>query len=99
MADRAARDGAWAKMMKDERMKPDPAKTPPFDGKRMFWGGFELVFDTGADAPDFQSRTQNSLNPHPFGLSCQALPSLCTSRKKPRPRRAQADGAGFKGGV
>ena len=51
--DRVTRDEAWAKMMEDERMKPDPANTP-FDGKRMFWGGFDLVFDTaaeGAQAP------------------------------------------------
>jgi uncharacterized protein YbaA (DUF1428 family) len=48
--DRATRDEAWTKMMEDERMKLDPANTP-FDGKRMFWGGFELVFDTGAEAP------------------------------------------------
>jgi uncharacterized protein YbaA (DUF1428 family) len=45
--DRATRDQAWAKMMEDERMKPDPANTP-FDGKRMFWAGFEMVFDTAA---------------------------------------------------
>ena len=48
--DRATRDQAWAKMMEDDRMKPDPANTP-FDGKRMFWGGFDLVLDTGADTP------------------------------------------------
>ena len=46
--DRATRDAAWPKLMEDERMKPDHASMP-FDGMRMFWGGFELLLDT-ADA-------------------------------------------------
>jgi uncharacterized protein YbaA (DUF1428 family) len=32
--------------MADERMKPDFANMP-FDGKRMFWGGFEPIVDEG----------------------------------------------------
>jgi uncharacterized protein YbaA (DUF1428 family) len=48
--DRAARDAAWPKLMEDERMKPDGEH--PFDGKRMFWGGFDIVFDSaGQTAP------------------------------------------------
>ncbi len=43
--DKATRDSAWAKMMSDERMRPD-REAMPFDGKRMFWGGFENVIDT-----------------------------------------------------
>lgn len=43
-----ANDEAWDKMMKDERMQPGDA---PFDGKRMFWGGFEVIVDTAAQAP------------------------------------------------
>jgi uncharacterized protein YbaA (DUF1428 family) len=43
---RAARDEGWEKLMKDERMKPDGDM--PFDGKRMFFGGFEVLLDTGA---------------------------------------------------
>jgi uncharacterized protein YbaA (DUF1428 family) len=39
------RDQGWAKVMEDERMKHDPANNP-FDGKRMFWGGFRPVLDT-----------------------------------------------------
>jgi len=40
-----ARDAGWAAMLKDERMQsPEP---PIFDGKRMFWGGFEPLFDSG----------------------------------------------------
>ncbi|WHU02306.1 MULTISPECIES: DUF1428 domain-containing protein [unclassified Sphingomonas] len=43
--DKATRDSGWEKVMADERMKP-PAEMP-FDGKRMFWGGFETIVDTG----------------------------------------------------
>ena len=42
---RQQRDKVNAKVMKDPRLEKmmDP-KNPPFDGKRMFWGGFkELV--------------------------------------------------------
>jgi uncharacterized protein YbaA (DUF1428 family) len=44
--DKAARDAGWAKVMQDERMKPDGET--PFDGKRMFWGGFTPILDTAA---------------------------------------------------
>ena len=39
-----ARDEGWAKVMADERMKPDHDNMP-FDGQRMFWGGFEPIVD------------------------------------------------------
>ena len=39
-----ARDEAWPKLMADERMQPDHANMP-FDGKRMFWGGFSTLVD------------------------------------------------------
>jgi uncharacterized protein YbaA (DUF1428 family) len=42
--DKQTRDDAWAKIMDDERMKPDGDM--PFDGQRMFWGGFETIVDT-----------------------------------------------------
>ena len=42
--DKAARDTAWSKIMEDERMKPQGDM--PFDGKRMFWGGFQPILDT-----------------------------------------------------
>ncbi len=42
--DKATRDTAWEKIMSDETMKPEGDM--PFDGKRMFWGGFEPIFDT-----------------------------------------------------
>lgn len=40
--DKATRDEGWKKVMEDPRMQMDPA-TMPFDGKRMFWGGFTPV--------------------------------------------------------
>jgi uncharacterized protein YbaA (DUF1428 family) len=53
--DKATRVAGWEKVMADERMKPDHDKVP-FDGKRMFWGGFEVIVDSkagiGADAPE-----------------------------------------------
>jgi uncharacterized protein YbaA (DUF1428 family) len=39
-----ARDEGWAKVMADERMKPD-FDAMPFDPKRMFWGGFAPILD------------------------------------------------------
>ena len=42
--DKKARDEAWAKIMADESMRPEGEM--PFDGKRMFWGGFEKIVDT-----------------------------------------------------
>ena len=42
--DKATRDEAWQKIMSDERMQHGGGL---FDGKRMFWGGFEVVIDTG----------------------------------------------------
>jgi uncharacterized protein YbaA (DUF1428 family) len=42
---REARDEAWQKVMADARMKPDHDNMP-FDGKRMFWGGFRPILDT-----------------------------------------------------
>ncbi len=44
---KAVRDAANPKIMADPRMKPDPDGMP-FDGKRMIFGGFELMLDTGA---------------------------------------------------
>ena len=41
---KAARDEGWAKVMADPRMQPDKDNMP-FDGKRMFWGGFAPVID------------------------------------------------------
>ena len=41
--DKETRNAGWAKVMADDRMKPDGGM--PFDGKRMFWGGFRPLID------------------------------------------------------
>jgi len=44
--DKATRDAAWKAIMEDDSMRPQG--DTPFDGKRMFWGGFEVIIDTAA---------------------------------------------------
>jgi uncharacterized protein YbaA (DUF1428 family) len=39
---KAVRDAGWAKIMADESMEPG---TMPFDGKRMIYGGFQMIVD------------------------------------------------------
>jgi uncharacterized protein YbaA (DUF1428 family) len=39
---RAVRDEAWKKVMADPRMQPG-AMAMPFDGKRLIYGGFEVL--------------------------------------------------------
>ena len=46
--DKATRVEGWNKVMQDERMKPPEGDAMPFDGKRMFWGGFEVIVDSKA---------------------------------------------------
>jgi uncharacterized protein YbaA (DUF1428 family) len=48
--DKATRDAAWAKIMDDPEMQPDPNQPMPFDGKRMFWGGFQPIVEVGERA-------------------------------------------------
>ncbi|HEY0113873.1 MAG TPA: DUF1428 domain-containing protein [Allosphingosinicella sp.] len=43
--DKATRDDAWSKIMADPEMQPDHDNMP-FDGKRMFWGGFDILLDS-----------------------------------------------------
>jgi uncharacterized protein YbaA (DUF1428 family) len=42
--DKATRDEAWKAIMSDESLKPEGEM--PFNGQRMFWGGFEKILDT-----------------------------------------------------
>ena len=42
--DKAARDAGNAKVMADPRMQPG-AMAMPFDGKRLIFGGFEMLLD------------------------------------------------------
>jgi uncharacterized protein YbaA (DUF1428 family) len=39
---KAARDAAWAKLMQDPRMA---GATMPLDGKRIIYGGFDVIID------------------------------------------------------
>jgi uncharacterized protein YbaA (DUF1428 family) len=48
--DKATRDAAWEKIMKDPRMGPENHGAMPMDGARMIFGGFEVVSDIGAAA-------------------------------------------------
>ena len=41
---RQVRDEAQKKVMADPRMQPD-ANPMPFDGKRMIYGGFQILLD------------------------------------------------------
>jgi uncharacterized protein YbaA (DUF1428 family) len=43
--DKQTRDSAWEKLMADPEMQPG-AQPMPFDGKRMFWGGFKPLIST-----------------------------------------------------
>jgi uncharacterized protein YbaA (DUF1428 family) len=42
--DKQTRDTAWEKIMADPEMQP--TGDMPFDGKRMFWGGFKPLLNT-----------------------------------------------------
>ena len=42
---RAERDRINAQVMKDPRITGMDPESMPFDGKRMFWGGFEILVD------------------------------------------------------
>ncbi len=41
--DKKTRDAAWKSMMENDPAPNDPM---PFDGKRMFWGGFKPILDS-----------------------------------------------------
>ncbi|GHA83231.1 DUF1428 domain-containing protein [Cognatilysobacter bugurensis] len=40
--DKATRDAGWERLMGDPELQPGP-QGMPFDGKRMFWGGFKPI--------------------------------------------------------
>ncbi|MEO1000817.1 MAG: DUF1428 domain-containing protein [Pseudomonadota bacterium] len=42
--DRATRDAAWEAMMADETLAAE-MRDMPFDGRRMIFGGFEMILD------------------------------------------------------
>jgi uncharacterized protein YbaA (DUF1428 family) len=43
--DKATRDKAWDLAMKDPRLADQKPESMPFDGKRMFWGGFKPLLE------------------------------------------------------
>ena len=43
--DKPTRDAAWEKLMTDPELQPGP-EPMPFDGRRMFWGGFKPFVNT-----------------------------------------------------
>lgn len=43
--DKATRDKAWDVAMKDPRIANNKPEDMPFDGKRMFWGGFKPLLE------------------------------------------------------
>ena len=45
--DKQTRDSGWEKVMNDPELQP--TGDMPFDGKRMFWGGFKPILDTAAE--------------------------------------------------
>ena len=47
--DKPTRDEAWKAIMADESLKPTGEM--PFNGQRMFWGGFEKIVDTAESQP------------------------------------------------
>jgi uncharacterized protein YbaA (DUF1428 family) len=53
--DKATRDEAWKAIMADESLRPEGEM--PFDGKRMFWGGFEKIIDTADQSSAPQAAT------------------------------------------
>ena len=44
---KAVRDEGHQKVMADSRMQPEPGAEMPFDGRRMIFGGFDPIVDTG----------------------------------------------------
>ncbi len=49
--DKATRNAVAARIMADPKME-ELAATMPFDGRRMIYGGFDMLVETGAPSPD-----------------------------------------------
>jgi uncharacterized protein YbaA (DUF1428 family) len=52
---KAIRDEAWKAIMADDGMKPEDPM--PFNGQRMFWGGFEKIIDSAQSQAAAQAST------------------------------------------
>ena len=44
--DKTTRDAGWTRMMAED---PEQSTPMPFDGRRLFWGGFRPILDTAAE--------------------------------------------------
>jgi uncharacterized protein YbaA (DUF1428 family) len=53
--DKATRDEAWKAIMADESLRPQGEM--PFNGQRMFWGGFEKIIESAEGAQPQQAAT------------------------------------------
>jgi uncharacterized protein YbaA (DUF1428 family) len=51
--DKSTRDEAWKAIMSDESLKPEGEM--PFNGQRMFWGGFDKIVDTAGQTAQTQA--------------------------------------------
>lgn len=71
--DRATRDASHAKMMADPRMAA-MGTDMPFDGKRMFFGGFAVVADTGDKGK--MAYVDGALLPVPVGNKAAYLEAM-----------------------
>lgn len=55
--DKQTRDQAWGKIMADDG---EHQIEPPFDGKRMFWGGFDKIIDTAAETQSISATAETT---------------------------------------
>lgn len=90
---REHRDEVNAKVMKDPRMKGMDPKAVPFDGKRMFWGGFKPYVGEGAGAPAvqpylfFRGRCEEAIEYYKRTLDAEVIMMMRFSDNPDKPGR------------
>lgn len=94
---RAHRDEVNAKAMKDPRMAGMDPKTMPFDGKRMFWGGFKPFFgETAASLQPylfFRGRCEEAIEYYKrvLGAEVEMMMRFRDNPDKPGPDKVPAE--------
>ena len=95
--DRAHRDEVNAKAMKDPRMASMKPETMPFDGKRMFFGGFKPFASAPAAATVqpylfFRGRCEEAINYYKAKLGAEVLMMMRfkDNPEKPDPEKVSA---------